>query len=391
MSLQGKNILVGICGGIAAYKVPNLVRRLIKAGASVQTILTRSGESFVGKAALSTLTHRPVITELFPANQEISTEHISASDWADALFVVPATANTIGKFANGIADDFLSTLYLSVNTPILISPSMNVNMWNHPATQHNIEILKERGVTIVPPASGELACGISGTGRLPDDETLLFEIEKLLTPQDLAGIRILVTGGGTEEAIDSVRVITNKSSGKMGLALARNAQLRGGEVLFIHGQMAVLPPKNLNSVKINSAKEMQQAVSKEFKKCDILVMAAAVSDFTVLTPSTKKIKKQKEGISLHLVNTPDILKSIGKIKDKQKIIGFALEDAGHEKNGLQKLKEKKCDLLVYNTATALGSNTNKITIIRKDGSMKPFPELPKGDAAKAILDALLAL
>ena len=391
MSLKGKNILLGICGGIAAYKVPGLIRILSREGASVQVILTKNGGEFVGKATLSTLTRKEVITDLFPENQAITTEHISASDWAHALLVTPATANCLAKFARGIADDFLSTLYLSLKVPVILAPSMNERMWAHPATQENAAILRKRGAVIIEPAEGDLACGTRGKGRLPAEEVILFAVRKALTPQDLAGKKILVTCGGTEEALDPVRVITNKSSGRMGIALAKNAMERGADVTLIHGHVTVQVPSYIRAVKAQSVKEMLSAVENHFRKSDLLIMAAAVSDFTADAVSTGKIKKSGKGLLLKLKETPDILKTVAKSKGKRKIIGFSLEDEGGEEKALRKLREKQCDLMIYNTHTALGSDKNEITIIKKSGAAEHPGELSKEEAAKIILDHAAAL
>ncbi|MBL8028538.1 MAG: bifunctional phosphopantothenoylcysteine decarboxylase/phosphopantothenate--cysteine ligase CoaBC [Fibrobacteres bacterium] len=388
MRLSGRHLLVGICGGIAAYKIPGFIRRLIKEGAAVQTVVTQNGARFVGSAALSTITKRPVVSDLFPENSSITTEHISASDWADALIIAPATANTISKCANGIADDFLSTLYLSLKTPVIFAPAMNTVMWDHEAVQHNIDILKKRGHTIIEPADGELACGTCGKGRLPEEDILLYETIRVLTPQTLKGKRVVITAGGTEEAIDPVRVITNRSSGKMGTALAIEAWLRGADVTLIHASMSSAIPSFIPSVAAKSAAAMKDALRSAFSSTDILIMAAAVSDFTPLKVATTKIKKSGAAPVIELTETADILKSLAPLKAKQKIVGFALEDTDAVARATEKMKTKGCDLLVLNGPSALGAETSEISILKPDGSVKALGMLSKEKSAAAIIDSI---
>ncbi|OGJ85643.1 MAG: hypothetical protein A2268_16715 [Candidatus Raymondbacteria bacterium RifOxyA12_full_50_37] len=391
MTLAGRRVAVGICGGIAAYKMPQIIRMLLKQDCEVQAILTANGERFAAKATLATLTRRPVITSLFDQTEPVSTRHIATADWAEALLVAPATANILAKFACGIADDFLSTLYLSLKTPVLCAPSMNTVMWEHPATQENLAILRKRGVVIVPPASGDLACGSSGAGRLAPGKEIVFAVRKALSPQDLAGKKMLITCGGTQEQIDPVRVISNKSTGKMGIALAIRAAERGAQVTLVHGALAQAAPQYLLAVPALSTADMAREVRTRFPKNDILVMAAAVADFTPKTVARKKIKKQAQGLTLNLVAAQDILKEASRKKGKRVIVGFALDSDDRAAQARKKLIEKKCDLLVANPPMAIGSETTALTLYAKDGSAIELGPMTKKDAAEAILDRIAAL
>ncbi|MFH0919047.1 MAG: bifunctional phosphopantothenoylcysteine decarboxylase/phosphopantothenate--cysteine ligase CoaBC [Fibrobacterota bacterium] len=392
MDLSGKKILVGITGGIAAYKIPGLVRALIREGAEVQAILTKNAGEFVGRAALSTLTQRKVLEGLFDQPEALSTAHIAAAEWADALLVAPATANGLAKFASGIADDFLSTTYLSVKCPVIVAPSMNETMWSHPATQANLALLKKRGVRVIEPGTGDLACGTQGKGRLPSEAVLVFSVRCALSRQDLQGQRLLITCGGTQEAFDPVRVLTNRSSGKTGIAIAVAALERGASVTLVHGHVTEPIPEYVHTVRADSAADMHKVVTGLFRDSDALIMAAAVADFTPAQTSKEKIKKDKGVPALELKATADILKAVARNKGRRKIVGFALETGAHaEKSALAKLKEKKCDLLVLNGPAALGSERNRITLIHKSGDFQRLDEMDKRRSADVLLDALVRL
>ncbi len=389
---QGNNrIAVGICGGIAAYKIPSLIRVLIKDGAEVKVILTDNGSMFVSVPTLSVITGYPVVTSLFPDNGSTSTAHISLAEWANVLVIAPATANIIGKCANGIADDFLSTLYLSTNKPVVFVPSMNTAMLNNAAVQKNIKTLIDRGHTVLETVDGELACGTSGKGRLPSENELFYYIKRELTRKKLLGRKILVTLGGTEEPIDSVRVITNRSSGKMGLALAVEAWLRGAEVTLICASVKVAIPPMLRVINAMSASAMHSAVKNEFDKCDALIMAAAVSDFTPSVPSNVKIKKgETVNPVIALSETADILKSLASIKGARKILGFALEDQDGIERARSKMCSKGCDAIVLNGPETLGSDyTNFSILVQSEGTQLKFDKVEKKEAAAIILDAFL--
>lgn len=391
MSLKGRKIVAGITGGIAAYKMPDFIRRLIKEGAEVRAVITANGARFVAEGALATVTKNDVITSLWPDKGALSPSHISLAEWADLLLVAPATANIIGKFASGIADDFLSTFYLSVKCPVVVAPAMNGNMLLHPAVTDNIRVLKKRGVQFAEPAFGELACLTEGKGRLAAPEDILFAVEKALTEQDMAGKRVLVTCGGTEEAIDPVRVITNRSSGRMGMAVARNAALRGAEVTLVHGRTDVPPPVAVRAVAACSAADMLKETAACFKNADVLVMAAAVSDFTPENPSAKKIKKEKGLPAIRLKPTVDILARLAASKGKRKIVGFALESEDLIASAREKMRRKKCDLIIANPPCTLGSDSIELTLIGKDGKAHPFGERPKPEAAALINDFIVLL
>jgi phosphopantothenoylcysteine decarboxylase/phosphopantothenate--cysteine ligase len=391
VSLIGRQIVVGISGGIAAYKVPNLIRTLIKRGAVVRAVCTKNAEHFVGRTALAALTQGRVASDMFSDDVDWSVEHVALADWAHALLVAPATANVIGKFASGVADDFLSTLYLAVKAPVVLAPAMNDAMWAHPAVRANVALLKKRGVSIVDPALGGLACGREGRGRLADDESLVFHLARALSPADFKGRSVLVTCGGTEEAVDPVRVISNKSSGKMGLAVAHDALRRGAQVTLIHGRMTEPVPPYMNGVRVSSARDMLLAVKKHLPKCDVLVMAAAVSDFTPAAAAPQKIKKTGRDLALSLKETADILKAVSGAGGKRKIVGFALDSRDPAAAARAKLGLKKCHLMVANAPSALGSDRTEIALVTPKGAVSRFPEMPKTEAAKIINDFILKL
>ena len=402
--LTGKKIILGVTGGIAGYKAPLLVREFMKAGAEVQVVLTRAATQFVTPLTLSTLSKREVITEMFPSGTERSspswTKHIDLALWADILLVAPATAHTIGKIAHGFADDFLTTLILALRCPLAVAPTMDVDMFLNKTTQQNINTLKESGCFIINPDDGELASGLTGPGRLPEIERLVQFVDKILdgAHRDLKGKRILVTAGPTQEPIDPVRYLGNRSSGKMGFAIANAGVLRGADVVLISGPVHLQTPRNVHRVDVKTAEEMNEAVHKEFPKADAVIMAAAVADFSAASPSSEKIKRERQSgdeITLTLKKNPDILKSLGEKKKRQVLIGFALETDDGIQNSLQKLKSKNLDAIVLNNPNEEGAgfntDTNIISIITPDGKVEQFQRMSKFDVANIILNQIAGI
>ncbi len=402
--LTGKKIILGVTGGIAGYKAPLLVREFMKAGAEVQVVLTRAATQFVTPLTLSTLSKREVITEMFPSGTERSspswTKHIDLALWADILLVAPATAHTIGKIAHGFADDFLTTLILALRCPLAVAPTMDVDMFLNKTTQQNINTLKESGCFIINPDDGELASGLTGPGRLPEIERLVQFVDKILdgAHRDLKGKRILVTAGPTQEPIDPVRYLGNRSSGKMGFAIANAGALRGADVVLISGPVHLQTPRNVHRVDVKTAEEMNEAVHKEFPKADAVIMAAAVADFSAASPSSEKIKRERQSgdeITLTLKKNPDILKSLGEKKKHQRLIGFALETNDGVQNSLQKLKSKNLDAIVLNNPNEEGAgfntDTNIISIITPDGKVEQFQRMSKFDVANIILNQIAGI
>jgi phosphopantothenoylcysteine decarboxylase/phosphopantothenate--cysteine ligase len=402
--VKGKHILLGITGGIAAYKTAWLVREFVKKGAEVQVVMTRAATQFVTPLTLSTLSHRQAIIDMFPASPEQTTDqwtkHIELGVWADVMLIAPATANTIAKITNGMADDFLTALVLSLRAPLVLAPSMDVDMYLHEATQQNLALLKERGCFVIDPESGELASGLSGPGRLPEVETLVRYIDTLLegSRADLKGKRVLITAGPTYEPIDPVRYVGNRSSGKMGFAVANAAALRGADVTLISGPVALQSPRNTRRINVQTASEMREEVLREFPAADVLVMAAAVADFAPATIKAEKIKResqQGETFSLELKKNPDILKTLGEQKSRQILVGFALETSNGAANAQKKLHEKQIDMIVLNNPlgerAGFGSDTNLVTIFMANGAVEQLPRMSKFDVANMILDRVVGL
>lgn len=399
--LADKNILLGVTGGISVYKICTVVRLLKKAGAHVRVIMTQSATEFVTPLTFSTLSEEEVIVSLWPKDKHSSTDlgvkHIDLGLWADAMLIAPATANTIAHLAYGYADDTISSTVLALRCPLIISPAMDVDMWENEATQQNVSILKSRGYFIVPPESGELASGLVGTGRLPEPETIVDVVDGVLekTPKDFSGKKILITAGPTHEPIDPVRFIGNRSSGKMGFALANAAALRGAEVTLISGPVSLSTPKNVHRIDVETAEQMHEAVMKQFASNNILIMAAAVADYAPITVADHKIKKlgsHAHGISVELRTTPDILHAVAEKKSQQIVVGFALETTNELEHAKQKLEKKHLDLIVLNSTNdegaAFGKDTNVVTIIEKNGTVTPLPKMSKFDVATAILNAV---
>ncbi|RMF95510.1 MAG: bifunctional phosphopantothenoylcysteine decarboxylase/phosphopantothenate--cysteine ligase CoaBC [Candidatus Schekmanbacteria bacterium] len=395
--LKGKKITLGVTGGIAAYKACEITREFIKKGAEVKVIMTENACRFITPLTLRYLSGKDVITGMFDEPSETEIKHIALNKETDLLLVAPATANIIGKFANGIADDFLSTFFLSYDGKVVIAPSMNTKMYNHPTTQSNIESLKKLGIIVIPPESGELACGEIGTGRLANVNDIVEKVcNILLKKKDLKGEKILVTAGPTREYIDPFRFISNPSSGKMGYAIAEKAKERGADVTLISGPVSIPVPEDIEIVNITSAEEMKREVLKRAKKSSIIIKAAAVSDFSPEIKSSKKIKKENAKTVLSLKKNPDILKELGKIKkENQILVGFSAETENLIKNASKKLKEKNCDLIVANDIGKKGagfqSDTNIVTLLAKNKKPEEINCRPKYEIADIILDKILDL
>ena len=387
--LQGKNILVGVTGGIAAYKVVEVVSRLKKLGAEIRVIMTRAATEFVAPRTFQEITKNPVAVEMFTDKINFNVEHIALANFADVVLIAPATANFLAKAAHGIADDLLTTTVLATPAPLLVAPSMNTNMLENPATQQNIKILENRGVKIIDAETGLLACGTSGKGRLAEPENICAEIVKFFAPKILAGKKILVTAGGTQEPIDPVRFFGNRSSGKMGYEIAKAAQLHGAEVVLISGNATVEPPKNLKFIKVESAEQMREKVLAEYDSVDAVIMSAAVSDYRVKNVAAQKIKKDNENLTLELVKNPDILKELGQRKKNQLLVGFAAETQNVIEYAKNKIVEKNLDLIVANDVSQEGAgfsvDTNIISIITRAGQIENFPQMPKSELAEEII------
>lgn len=387
--LQGKNILVGVTGGIAAYKVVEVVSRLKKLGAEVRVVMTRAAAEFVAPRTFQEITKNPVSVEMFAGTINFQVEHIALANFADVVLIAPATANFLAKAAHGIADDLLTTTVLATPAPLLIAPSMNTKMLEHPATQKNLEILKSRGVKVIDSEIGLLACGTSGKGRLAEPENICAELVKFFAPKILAGKKILVTAGGTIEPIDPVRFICNRSSGKMGFEIAKAAQVYGAEVILIAGNTTAEVPKNLKFVKVETAEQMREEVLAEFDSVDAVIMSAAVSDYRVKNIAPQKIKKNSETLTLELVKNPDILKELGQRKNNQLLVGFAAETQNVINYAKNKIVEKNLDLIVANDVSREGAgfavDTNIISIINRAGQIENFPKLSKSELAEKII------
>lgn len=400
----GKHILLGVTGGIAAYKAPLLVRELVKAGAEVQVVMTPAAKEFVTPLTLAVLSRREVIVEMFPASAEQATaewtRHIELALWADVMMIAPASANTLAKLAHGLADNFLTTLVLALRCPLVVAPTMDVDMYLHEATQTSIALLRERGCIIVEPAEGELASGLTGPGRLPEVDVLLSHLGSVLTNahKDLEGRRVLVTAGPTHEPLDPVRYLGNRSSGKMGFAIARAAAQRGADVTLISGPVERQTPLHVRRIDVRTAGDMHDAVLREFEQADLLVMAAAVADFAPVQAAPSKIKREAvsgEILKLELKANPDILKAIGAVKGRRLVVGFALETEAEEENARRKLVSKNLDLIVVNNPTqegsGFGSDTNVVALLAPGGRIERLVQMPKIDVAHAILDRVVTM
>jgi phosphopantothenoylcysteine decarboxylase/phosphopantothenate--cysteine ligase len=411
--VEQRRILLAVTGGIAAYKTPELVRALRRAGHSVRCALTRAAAEFVSPLALQTVSGHAVRRDLFDAAEEGQIDHIALADWAELVVVAPATAHSLARFAGGLADDLVSTVVLATRAPLLIAPAMNVNMWRHPATERNVAVLSERGAHWVGPDAGELACGWEGEGRMSDPARIAAAAEALL-PQvsrsepkasevhqvgDLAGVRVLVTAGGTREPIDTVRFLGNRSSGKMGYAVARGAARRGADVVLVSGPSALATPPGVRRVDVGSALEMRDAVLREFADADVVVKAAAVADFRPATVSGQKIRKEDlaegAGLALELVRNPDILAELCRDKGRRVIVGFAAESHDVIESARRKIARKGCDLLVANDVSSADSgfdvDRNTVSFVWPAGDVESLPPLGKDEVADHLLDRIAKL
>lgn len=394
--MKKKTILVGVTGGIAAYKAADLVSQLVKQENHVQVVMTENACRFIAPVTFEALTGKPVWLDDFASSPGLAVPHVQLANEADLFVVVPATANTIGKLAWGIADNLLTSIALVYNKTLLVAPAMNTNMYLHPAVQDNLNTLRKRGVHIIEPDRGRLACGAVGTGKLAPVDKILAAINyHLFEPKNLTGKKVIVTAGGTREKIDPVRFIGNRSSGKMGFALAKAAMLRGAEVILISGPAKVLPPAGVNFVQVETAAEMRQKVLEYYPDAHIVIMAAAVADYRVARPHTEKIKKRKADLELLLTKNPDILKELGEKKQDQVLVGFAAETQDLIKNAHQKLVEKKLDLIVANDVTSqdagFNADTNLVTLLFPDGNQKALPLMTKEELAHRIFEVIESL
>ncbi len=393
-------IALGVTGGIAAYKAAEIVRLLQDRGVGVRVIMTRAAQEFVKPLTFAALSGEKVITSMFASGEEhepnidSAIEHISVAQSIDALLVAPATADVLAHFAQGLATDFLTTLYLATTAPVIVAPAMNVNMWNHPATQASLEILRKRGVKVVEPGSGYLACGMTGPGRLADNEAIVAAVLEVLgSAQDLNGETVLITAGPTREKIDPVRYLTNRSSGRMGYALAEAALRRGGRVLLVSGPTSIAPPGAAELTRVESTQEMRDAVLTLLPQASIVIKTAAVSDYRPKSAAGQKIKR-KGAMTLELEPTPDILKDISQKKATQILVGFAAETENVLENARQKLVSKNLDAVVVNDVSREGvgfdSDRNAVTIITHDDVVE-IPETTKWEVAQRVLDQVIRL
>lgn len=392
MRLEGKKILLGITGSIAAYKTPILVRLLVKEGADVQVVMTDSARDFVTPLSLSTVSNHPVHWKPFDKENGAWDSHVEMGTTADLLLVAPVSANTLSKMVSGQADNLLVTTYLAAICPVIIAPAMDLDMYKHVSTQNNIRILQERGHMLIQPQEGELASGLVGCGRMEEPDMIVEKVvDFFLTKKKFHNKKVLITAGPTYENIDPVRFIGNYSSGKMGLELAKMFANQGAEVFFVAGPGVQSPSHPaIHSVSVTSANDMYQEATKVFPEVDIAVMAAAVADYTIADPANKKIKKSGSKITLELTETKDILKTLGKSKKDQWLVGFALETNNEVENAMKKLENKKADMIVLNSAAeegaGFGGDTNKITILSEDGSITPFNLKSKTEVARDIIN-----
>jgi len=396
-AMQPQRILLVVSGGIAAYKTPELVRQLQRAGFAVRCVLTEAAARFVAPLALQTLTREPVRQALLDPGEEGRIGHIELADWADLVLVAPATADLLARMAVGMADDLASTVLLATRAPLLVAPAMNVNMWEHPATRANLAVLRRRGVQVEGPEAGELACGWEGAGRMAEPETLVGRVSQLLGPGSLAGERVLVSAGGTREPLDAVRVLANRSSGKMGFSLAAEAARRSADVVLVSGPVALATPPGVRRIDVETALEMRAAVLAEFPGCGIAVMAAAVADFRPAERVMGKIKKEQldpeAALQISLVRNPDILAEISRARDSQSrqiVVGFAAESHDVVAAARRKLARKGCDLIVANDISrsdaGFDADDNAVLLIEPEEETLEVPLLPKDEVARRILD-----
>jgi len=394
--LEGKKIVLGITGSIAAYKACLIIRTLVKRGAEVQVVITPAGKEFITPITLSALTSKPVISEFFSQRDGTWNSHVNLGLWADAMLIAPATASTIGKMAHGIADNMLITTYLSMKAPVFIAPAMDLDMFAHPSTQENLNTLRQRGNHIIEPQSGELASHLVGKGRMEEPEEIVRVLDDFFQKKDLKGKRILLTAGPTYERIDPVRFIGNYSSGKMGIALAEECARRGAIVELVCGPIQLRPKHgNIQLTKVESAQEMYEASTRIFPNCSAAILCAAVADFTPEHTATQKIKREGDALTLHLRPTQDIAKALGEMKNgNQRLIGFALETNNESEHAKEKLTKKNLDFIVLNSLNdkqaGFQYDTNKVTIISSCGE-KSFPLKQKSEVAEDIVNELVEI
>ena len=386
MILNGKKIILGITGGIAAYKAIELARLFIKSGASVWPVMTKASANFITPLTLQTVAGNPVARDMFDLTQESRISHIELAEKADIVVVAPATANIIGKAASGIADDLLTTIIMATRAPLLFAPAMNSNMYENKIVQANIERLKKNGCSFIGPEEGELACGYEGRGRLAPVEDIVDAAEECLAPKDLKGEKVLVTAGPTREAIDPVRFISNPSSGRMGYAIARAAKRRGAEVVLVSGPSHLNPPRGVTFIKTTTAEEIAEATMRHYPQSTVVIMAAAVSDYRPRISHRKKVKKEEARINIELERTQDILKELGSRKRGQFLVGFALETENMLANAKKKLKEKRLDMIVANDPGGFDGEITQVTIIEGEDTVEHLPPFPKNEVAERILD-----
>lgn len=394
--LKDKFIILGVTGSIAAYKAAALASALVKLHAQVQVIMTKNAQNFIHPVTFETLTGRKCLTDTFDRNFSFEVEHIAVAKRADAALVAPASANVVGKLAHGIADDMLTTTLLACTCKKFLSPAMNTAMYENPAVQDNLRTLRTCGYEIIEPASGRLACGDTGTGKMPEpDELLSYLVKELAYEKDLSGRKVLVTAGPTQEAIDPVRVITNHSTGKMGYAIARAAMLRGAQVTLVSGPVNLMPPPFVKIVPVRSAEDMFQAVASVFREQDAVIKAAAVADYTPAAVSAEKVKKKDGDMSIPLKRTRDILKYLGEHRrNGQFLCGFSMETENMLRNSQEKLVRKNVDMIVANNlkvaGAGFGTDTNVVTLITRDG-VRELPMMSKDEVAHAVLDRIFAV
>lgn len=390
--LKGKTVLLGVTGGIAAYKIANLASALVKLHADVNVIMTQNATNFINPITFESLTGNKCIVDTFDRNFKFKVEHIALAELADVFMIAPASANVIGKIANGIADDMLTTTFMACKKKKILAPAMNTNMYENPIVQDNIKKLKDYGMEIIEPATGYLACGTTGSGKLPDEKILLeYILREVAYEKDLSGKTVLVTAGPTREAVDPVRFISNHSTGKMGYAIAKCASLRGARVILVSGPVSIEPPLFAERVPVVSAEDMYNAVMKYKDEADIIIKSAAVADYTPVTISSEKIKKQDGDMRIELKRTKDILKELGQSRrENQFICGFAMETENLIENAFKKLESKNVDMIVANSlkteGAGFGTDTNVVTLITKDGKTE-LPLMSKDEVAMKILDA----
>ncbi len=393
--LKGRRVVLGVTGGIAAYKCPELVRELVRRGAEVKVVMTAGAREFVTPLALQTVSGNPVYTELFTLIREQDIAHIALAEFAELMIVAPATANVIGKTAAGIADDLLTTVFMAMKAPVLFCPAMNTHMYESPALQENLKKLRAWGYHVLPPASGPLACKAEGQGRLPEIPEIVEEAVSILTPKDMEGEHVLVTAGPTREPFDPVRFITNYSSGKMGYAVALQARRRGARVTLVSGPTSLPPPAGVEVVNVESAVEMRDAVLSRLEGVTAVIKAAAVADYRPAALAGQKIKKKEGSLTLALERNPDIIREVGRKKGKRVLVGFAMESENLLENARSKLIDKNMDLIVANDLHEEGAgfqcDTNVVKILDREGNIEALPLMDKAEAAERILDRVQTL